>query len=418
MEYSILQEQAVLASVKMDSRIYDDIRLSPDDFYDQKHAELYRIMGNIIEDGNRVDEITLQEEINKCGSSLSMVYIIALEVPTAANIKHYANSVREMSKKRRLRVLSVKLSQAVNDSEASSAGIIELLEKEMTQIAGAGKQNYARIRDILHDAIGEIEKMYNAKGSYTGIQTGFTDLDDLTSGFQNGDLIIIGARPSIGKTAFALSMALNMTMRHGITVGFFACEMSKIAIGKRLIASEARLNMEHLRAGVMHERDFGRITVAANALYNAKMFIDDTPSIPLTEIKSKARQMKREDVQIIMIDYLALISHGSSKTAMHERVSEISKGLKNLARELDIPVIVLSQVGREAEGRMPTLANLRLSGAIEEDADVIIFLHREKQENETEVMIAKNRNGATDSFSLVFLPRYVRFENITRQEAG
>ena len=252
--------------------------------------------------------------------------------------------------------------------------------------------------------------------------SGFSDLDNLTSGFQNSEFIIIGARPSVGKTALALTMAANMSVQQRRPVGFFTLEMSAIALMQRLLASEARLDSNKIRSGLLRASDFHKITEAAGRIYDAPLFIEDSPNLKLLDLRALARRMKsNHDVGIIFIDYLTLITSEHLELARHEQIAEISRSLKALARELDLPVVALSQVRRETEGKLPNLADLRESGSIEQDADVVMFLHRERgtDENlndvETDLIVAKQRNGPVGRVNLAFIPEYTKFESMTHQ---
>jgi len=267
----------------------------------------------------------------------------------------------------------------------------------------------------LPEAVEQIEKAYRTSGELQKVTSGYTQIEKLTNGFQPGDLIILGARPSIGKTSLALNMATRISVKYSVPVGFFSCEMSRQQLVNRIIAAEGKINLAGIRSGVIRESDFSRITGVCAKLYLSQLIIDDTPDISLAQLKSKSRQMKRMGCQIIFVDYLTLIRYGKAQVPRHERVGEISKSLKSLARELEIPIMALSQVGRSAEGRMPTLSDLRQSGEIEEDADLIMLLHRERDQQETRICVAKNRNGATDTVSLAFLPQFVCFETLIRK---
>ena len=249
----------------------------------------------------------------------------------------------------------------------------------------------------------------------------------MTSGFQKSEFIIIGARPSIGKTALALSMAANIAIKQGISAGFFSLEMSDMALMQRLVASEARINSSHLRSGMFKMSDFSKLTEAASRIYEAPLYIDDTPNMKLLQIRSTARRLKaQEDVQILFIDYIGLIEpENKGRTPRHEQVGEISRSLKALARELEVPIICLSQVGRQSEGEPPKLSDLRESGSIEQDADVVMFLHRDRMGSEdepgsdrkTELIVAKQRNGPVGKVELVFVPQYTKFESHSREYA-
>jgi replicative DNA helicase len=305
--------------------------------------------------------------------------------------------------------------------------IIEEAEREIFKITEKqASGSYYMAKEIVPKTIEAIERSYHTKESYTGIPSGFGDLDNYTSGFQNSEFIVIGARPSVGKTAFALSMAANMSMRQGRAVGFFTLEMSGMALIQRLLSSEARLSSSKLRSGLLRPADFHSITEAAGRIYEAQLYIEDSPNLKLLDLRALARRMKfQHNIEIIFIDYITLVSAENMELARHEQIAEISRSLKALARELDIPVVALSQVKRETEGKKPTLADLRESGSIEQDADVVLFLHRERQidkkgdestnEYVTDIIIAKQRNGPVGMLKLAFIPNYTRFESLSKE---
>ena len=314
------------------------------------------------------------------------------------------------------------------DETVDVRNIIEEAEKDIFELIDTGHSgSYVAIKEIIPKTIDAIEKLYHTKESYTGVPTGFPELDNLTKGFQPSELIIIGARPSVGKTALALTMAANISIKYKKPVGFFTLEMSGQALTQRLVSSEARLDFSRLRSGLLRPADFHNLTEAAGKIYEAPLYIEDTPNLRLLDLRALARRMRsKQKVEIIFIDYLTLISSESRSMQRHEQIAEISRSLKALARELDIPVIALSQVKREVQGGRPTLADIRESGSIEQDADVVIFLHRkmkidrdateEVTEIETELSIAKQRNGPVGTLKIAFIPKYTKFESLSREE--
>ena len=293
------------------------------------------------------------------------------------------------------------------------------------------KKTYLASREIIPDTISAIEQLYHRKESCTGISTGFTDLDNMISGFQNSEFIIIGAQPSIGKTAFALTIAANMAINNKIPVGFFTLEMSGTTLLNRLIASESRISSINLRSGLLKPTDFDKFTEASGRIYEAPLYIDDTPNMKLSDLITQARIMKtKEGIEIIFIDYISLIETESEcKISRYEQLSEISRSLKSLTRELNIPIVCLSHLGRQSKNKPPTLANLRKLGSIDQDADVVLFLHRdsfagssdEQSRNPlnipTELIIAKQRNGPLGTIPILFLPKYTRFENFSKDSS-
>lgn len=402
----------------------------PDDFYKTANRNILRAILNLDERGDGVDILTVTEELKAQGlldKSGGPAYVANLTsvVPSTANLEYYAKIVKDCSIRRRLLKVAGELIAFSHDSEKQSRNIIEEAEKKIFLISDEHQQgNLKEARDVVKMTVNSIEQKYRLKGDFPGVPSGYSDMDSLTTGFQDSEMIIIGARPSIGKTAFALSMAANIAIKQKIPCGFFTLEMSEVSLMMRLIAQEARINSNSLRTGMLSKRDFGKLGEAAGRIYESPLIIDDTPNIPLLDLRSQARRMVQKfGVKIIFIDYIGLVSPEDKATPRHEQMAEISRSLKALARELNIPVIVLSQVGRQTEGKAPGLADLRESGAIEQDADIVMFLHRERivdrttqdGENgiETEVIIAKQRNGPTDTVKLLFMANYTRFESMT-----
>jgi replicative DNA helicase len=277
---------------------------------------------------------------------------------------------------------------------------------------------------VVKRTVAAIEKLYHNQDDYTGIPTGFTELDNMTSGFQNSEFIVIGARPSVGKTALALTMATNISVAHKVAAGFFSLEMSDMALMQRMVAAEARISSQTIRTGMLKQSDFANLTSAAGRIYEAPLWISDAPSMRLLDLRAQARRMvSQHGVRIIFVDYISLISNENMDLPRHEQIAEISRSLKALARELNIPVVALSQVSRDTEGKRPMLSNIRESGSIEQDADVVIFLHRERNLEQattealdvipTDLIVAKQRNGPVGTIKVAFIPRYTKFDNHT-----
>ena len=426
-------EKAAIGALLLDGEELSSVLkyLRHSDFYTNPHKKIFKGIVNLFQKGEAIDLITLTEELrsegelNNCGGA---AYISSLTsaVPTSANIEYYAKIVQGCSIRRILLKIAREIIADAHDESADSRIIIEEAERKIFEVTDKQQSgSYKEVREIIPKAIEAIEKLYHTKESYTGIPTGFPDLDHYTSGFQNSEFIVIGARPSVGKTALALTMASNISIRHDISVGFFTLEMSDMALMQRLVSSEARLNSENLRTGMLKPSDFHNLTEAAGRIYEAPMYIDDSPNMKLLDLRAQARRMKsKHDIKIIFIDYLTLISSENKELPRHEQIAEISRSLKALARELDIPIVALSQVRRESEGKRPTLADLRESGSIEQDADVVLFLHRERgfdnneevpNNIETELILAKQRNGPVGTIKLAFIPRYTKFESLTRE---
>ena len=424
-------EKATLGALLLDSESIASVLkyLRADDFYKTAHKKIFHGVLGLFQRGEAVDLITLTDELKSegeldvCGGP-AYVSSLTSTVPTSANVEYYARIVQGCSIRRTLAKIAREIIADSHDDSAETRVIIEEAERKIFEITDKQQiGSYKEVREIIPKTIEAIEKLYHTKESYTGIPSGFADLDHYTSGFQNSEFIVIGARPSVGKTALALSMASNMSIHHHIPTGFFTLEMSDMALMQRMVSSEARLNSELLRTGMLKPADFHNLTEAAARIYEAPLYIHDTPNMRLLDLRAQARRMKSQhDVRIIFVDYLTLISAENKELPRHEQIAEISRSLKALARELDIPVVALSQVRRESEGKRPTLADLRESGSIEQDADVVLLLHRERMfddadipgaDIETEVNIAKQRNGPVGTVKLAFLPKYTKFESMS-----
>jgi len=439
--HNIEAETAVLGAFLLDNEALTNTAdfLNTDDFYRHAHQKIYSAIISLFHKGEVVDIITLVEELKKnedlkaCGG-IAYISNLTSSVPTSANVQYYAEIVRSTSIRRKLLIISNEIISKAYDDTEEYKNVLAEAEKKIFDITdeSSAKSGYRESSDVVNETINIIEKLYQAGGDYTGLPTGFTELDRLTSGFQKSDFIIIGARPSVGKTAFALSIASYMAVRKNIPIGFFTLEMAGRSLMQRLLSTEARISLEKIRSGMLKNSDFYNLTEAAGRLYEAPLFIQDTPSIKLLELRAQARRMKRnEDIQAIFIDYIGLITtEVKGNVPRHEQIAEISRSLKSLARELDIPVICLSQVGRQSEGKEPSLADLRGSGSIEQDADVVLYIHRsrgyeneshEEQQKtpviETDVILAKQRNGPVDRFKLGFVKKYAKFESLTKDHA-
>lgn len=428
-------ERATLGALLQDSEAIGDVLrfLRGDDFYKATHEKIFKAIINLFNLSEAVDLITVTEELRKAGNLESCggaAYISALTsaVPTAANVEYYAKIVQGCSIRRNLLKIAREIIAEAHDDSIDSRVIIENAERKIFDVTDKQQSDsFISAREIIPETISAIEKLYHKEEPYTGVPSGYDELDKYTFGFQKSEFIVVGARPSVGKTAFALSMAANMSIRNKIPVGFFTLEMSRNAIMQRLVGSEARLNSEKLRSGMFKPSDFHNLTEAASLIYEAPLYIQDTSDIRLLDLRAQARRAKSQfGIEIIFVDYLTLVRPENSDIPRHEQIAEISRSLKSLARELEIPVVALSQVRRETEGKHPTLADLRESGSIEQDADVVIFLHRERVDQsgegsksppaviKTEVIIAKQRNGPIGTIELAFIPHYTRFEELSR----
>jgi len=424
-------EVATLGAILLDPDSFGRVLplLRPDDFYRAAHARIFDAIIVLWEKNEAIDLITVTEALKSAGDleiAGGAAYISSLtsSVPTSANIEYYAKIVHETSVRRRLLRVA---QQIVADSFSETGESRELVEEAERKIfdlsEGDHAGGYKQAKEIVKQTVEAIEKLYRTKEEYTGIPSGFPALDKLLSGFQDSEFIVIGARPSVGKTALALTMAANISIHRKIPVGFFTLEMSDMAIMQRLIASEARIGSQKIRTGMLRPADFKNLTDAAGMIYDAPLWISDTPGMRLLDLRAQARRMRSQlGVRIIFVDYISLINNEHADLPRHEQIAEISRSLKALARELTIPVVALSQLTRDVEGKRPNLASIRESGSIEQDADVVMFLHRNRGETsgdgdhadnvETELIVAKQRNGPVGTVPIAFVAKYTRFESL------
>lgn len=424
--HNLEAEQATLGALLLDAEAVGTVirYLRPDNFYSIQNQKIYQAIISLFGKGQRCDLITLTEELKQSDlltAAGGPAYIASLTdtVPTSANVDYYAKVVLESSVRRALLGVSHKIIAEAHNESITSRALLEEAQKQIFELTDSNQTaTFKTPKEIIPRAIEAIEKLYHTRDSFTGIPSGLIELDQMTSGFQKSEFIIIGARPSVGKTALALTMATHIAVKEKIPAAFFSLEMSDMQLMTRMISSEAKIPSEKLRTGLLKMSDFQSIQDAAGHIYEAPLYIVDMPSMKLLDLRAMARQLKTQyDIQIIFIDYITLISSENSMVPRHEQIAEISRSLKSLARELNIPVVALSQVRRDAEGKKPTLADLRESGSIEQDADVVMFLHRERlsskdageQGIDTELIVAKQRNGPIGDIDIVFLPRYTQF---------
>ncbi len=438
--HSIDAEQAVLGGLMLDERAWERIadKLNEQDFYRKDHRLIYRALTELSEKNMPCDAVTLGEWFESNGlaemvGGSSYILQLANSTPSAANIVAYADIVREKSILRQLIDAGTEITgDGFQPEGRSTQEILESAEQRVFQIAESGargRKNFVAMRTAVKEAFQILHQRYENKGSVTGIATGFVDLDEMTAGLQPSDLIIVAARPSMGKTALAVNFAEHAAMRSKKAVAIFSMEMSASQLAFRLISSLGRINQQHLRTGDIQEEEWPRVTSAITMLSDAKIFIDDTPALSPSELRARARRLKREhDLGLIVIDYLQLMQVPGNKENRATEISEISRGLKALAKELNIPVIALSQLNRSLEQRTdkrPVMADLRESGAIEQDADVILFIYRDEYYNPessdkglAEIIIGKQRNGPTGTVKLTFLGQYTKFENFASESYG
>ena len=424
--HNIDAEVATLGALLLDPEALSTVLryLRADDFYRAAHRKVYQAILALFDRNEATDLITLCDELGRVGEleacgGMARISQLTSAVPTSANVEYYARIVQALSMRRELQRIAASIIADSFDDSREVRIIIEEAERRIFEITDRQQSGSFRLaREIINQTVDAIERLYHSSGSYTGIPSGFADLDNLTSGFQNSEFVVIGARPSVGKTALALTMAANIAVQQRKPVGFFTLEMSAVALMQRLLAAEARLDSNRIRSGMLRPSDFHKITDAAGRLYDAPLFIEDSPNLKLLDLRAQARRMKsNHSIEIVFIDYLTLISSENQDLPRHEQIAEISRSLKALARELDVPVLALSQVRRETEGKLPTLADLRESGSIEQDADVVMFLHRERgtdenlNERETDLIVAKQRNGPVGKINLTFFPEYTTFES-------
>lgn len=436
---SLEAEQAVLGAIILEGEsITKAIEiLSPEDFYREAHKKIYTSMLELFDKNEPIDLITITEHLKDKGEledvgGLSYLSNLATVVPTSANIRYHAKLVREKALLRSLLRACTEIVTKVYEEPEDAEEMLDYAEKLIFEISERRTTtNFFHMKDVVKHTFKIIESMYEKKALITGIPSGFKDLDELTSGFQPGDLIIIGGRPGMGKTAFSLNIAQHVGVELGEPVAFFSLEMSKEQIAMRLLSSLAMVNASALRKGFISKRDWERLTDSAVRLSESPIYIDDSSQLSVLEIRAKARRLKMEKgrLSLIIIDYLQLMKSRSAYDRREQEISEISRSLKAMAKELKVPVIALSQLNRSVEkttDRRPTLANLRESGAIEQDADVIIFLYRDEVYNKknpankgkAEVIVAKQRNGPTDTVYLTFLSDYTRFLDFTDKYTG
>lgn len=429
--HSIEAEQSVVGSMIMDREaiLTASEIITGEDFYQHQYGVLFEAIVELYSEDKPVDLVTLQDRLKEKDvppeiSSLEFVRDLLLAVPTSANVKYYANIVSEKSMLRKLIKVNEEIANTCYLGKEKLEDILEGTEKkifDLVQKRNSG--DYVPIKQVVINALEKIEATSKTKGTVTGIPTGFVDLDYKTSGFQPSDLILIAARPSMGKTAFVLNIAQHVAFRHNVTAAVFSLEMSKEQLVNRLFALEARVDSQLIRTGNLADSDWEKLIEGAGIIGRSNLIIDDTPGISISELRSKCRKYKLEhNLGIIIIDYLQLMSGSGKGDSRQQEISDISRSLKGVARELNVPVIALSQLSRAVEQRpdhRPMLSDLRESGAIEQDADVVMFLYRDdyynkdsENKNIAEVIIAKQRNGPIGTVNLVWLPNYTKFANM------
>ena len=437
MPHSVEAEQSVVGAMLMDKDAITTASeiISGNDFYQSAYGIIFDSMVELFNESKPVDLITLQERLKEKDvpaevASLEFVKDLVTAVPTSANVKYYAQIVADKSMMRKLIKLNEEIANTCYAGKESLEAVLEKTEKavfDLLQKRNTGE--YVPIKQVVLNALDRIEKASKNKGTVTGIPTGFIDLDYKLSGLQPSDLVLVAARPSMGKTAFVLNIAQYMAFKKDKGVAIFSLEMSKEQLVNRLFSLESQVDAQALRTGNMEDSDWEKLIEGAGIIGKSNLIIDDTPGISVSELRSKCRKYKLEHgLDIVIIDYLQLMtgSVGKNSESRQQEISEISRSLKGLARELNVPVVALSQLSRAVESRpdkRPMLSDLRESGAIEQDADVVMFIYRDEYYNkdsefkkQAEIIIAKQRNGPVGTVNLAWLGEYTKFANLSRQE--
>lgn len=433
MPHSVEAEQSVIGSMIIDREaiVVASGLLRKEDFYGKQYGVVFEAMTELNDEGKPVDLVTLQNRLREKDvppevSSLEFVRDLITAVPTSANVKYYANIVAEKATLRKLIRLNEEIANTCYAGKESLEYILEETEKKIFELLQKrNSSDYVPIREVVMNAMNRIEAASRNKGVVTGIPTGFIDLDYRTAGMQPSDLILVAARPSMGKTAFVLNIAQYVAFKQNETVAIFSLEMSKEQLVNRLFSLESKVDSQHIRTGNLTDPEWEKLIESAGIIGKSKLIIDDTPGIGISELRSKCRKYKLEHgLKMIIIDYLQLMSGSGRTDSRQQEISDISRSLKALARELNVPVLALSQLSRAVEQRpdhRPMLSDLRESGAIEQDADVVMFIYRDDYYNKdtelkgvAEIIIAKQRNGPIGTINLAWLPDYTKFANMQK----
>ena len=432
--HSVEAEQAILGGLLLNNNAWDDVaeRVGQTDFYRKEHRQIFTVIGQLVEEEKPCDLVTVSQALTNLGqleSTGGMTYLseLARNTPSAANINAYADIVRERSILRQLISVSQEVSDnAFNPKGRKSLEILDIAESSIFEIAEQQKKGSGPIpiKSVLKRAVDRIDELYKNKGSLTGLTSGFEELDKMTSGLQPSDMIVVAARPSMGKTTFAMNLCENVAIKEGKPVLVFSMEMPADAIVMRMLSSLGRINQSNIRAGKLEQDDWPRITSAIQMLSEQQIFIDDTAALSPLEMRARARRVARDcggQIGLIMVDYLQLMQVPGSDNRVNE-ISEISRNLKGLAKEMNCPVLALSQLNRSLEQRpnkRPVMSDLRESGAIEQDADLIVFLYRDEVYNQdtnekgvAEIIIGKHRNGPIGTVRLAFRGEFLRFDDL------
>ena len=432
--HSVEAEQAVLGGLMLDNSSWDAVadRLTSEDFFRRDHQLIFEAIATLAADNEPLDAVTLAEQLERndqleAGGGLAYLATLTRETPSAANIRAYADIVRERAQLRRLIHVGGEIaSNAFNTEGRSISELIDDAERQVFEIAESGRKassGFVPIRDMLGQMVDRLDMLHQNQGQLTGVSTGFTELDRMTAGLQPGDLVVVAGRPSMGKTSFALNIGENAALgRNAVPVAVFSMEMSRDQLGLRMISSLGRINQSQLRTGNFGDEEWSRINGAINMMKSAPIYIDDTAALTPTEVRARARRLKRQHgLGLIIVDYLQLMQVPGNKENRATEISEISRSLKALAKELGVPILALSQLSRAVDSRVdkrPMLSDLRESGAIEQDADVIAFLYRDSVYNPdtdhphlAELIIGKQRNGPTGTVNLDFIRELTKFQD-------
>ncbi len=439
--HNLEAEKSVLGAILVHNEAFNHAAelIDSRDFFRDAHRRIFDRMVALSERGDAIDFVTLKEELSR-GGELEEVggpaYIASLAdgVPRSANVEYYAKIVKEKSTLRSLIHSANKILTEAYLAEEEPDLLLDEAERAIFAIAEDRiRAGFVPLRDLVQSSFTTIEKLQQHKGAITGVPTGFVDLDEMTSGLQPSDLVLVAARPSMGKTSFVLNIAQHIGTATDMTVGFFSLEMSKEQLFMRMLTSEARIDAHRFRTGYLNEKDYGRLSHALGTLAEAKVFIDDTASIGVLEMRAKARRLKAEHgLHLLVIDYIQLMQGRGRFESRQAEIASISRSLKGLAKELNVPIVALSQLSRASETRAdhrPQLSDLRESGALEQDADVVMFIYREEQyrdaagnakqdaEGTAEIIIGKQRNGPVGTAKLAFIKEHTRFENLAHGAA-
>jgi replicative DNA helicase len=439
--HNLEAEKSVLGAILVNNEAFNHAAelIDARDFFRDAHRRIFDKMVILSERGDAIDLVTLKEELARVGEIEAVggpAYVASLAdgVPRSANVEHYARIVKEKATLRHLIFSANKILANAYQAEDDPDTILDGAEKAIFEIAqDCARSGFTPLKDLVQTSFETIEKLQQHKGMVTGVPTGFVDLDEMTSGLQRSDLVLVAARPSMGKTSFVLNVAQHVGIHTGLTVGFFSLEMSKEQLFMRMLTAEARIDAHRFRSGYLNEKDYGRLSHALGTLAEARVYIDDTASVGVLEMRAKARRLQSEHgLDLLIIDYIQLMQGRGRFENRQAELASISRSLKGLAKELHVPVVALSQLSRAPETRAdhrPQLSDLRESGALEQDADVVMFIYRDEQyrdadgqtnqqsEGVAEIIIGKQRNGPVGTVKLAFVKEHTRFENLAQGAA-